>query len=614
MEQARSRREGLCSGRLDKSFRRREIGSAIGICGLLFLGATLYAFGQGVSTRNASPTARGPASGKPFLAKFTDVAAQAGLSMRFVVGNETKKRYIVEANGTGVALIDYDNDGRLDLFLVNGSQLEGFGATKAPTNHLYRNAGAGKFIDVTEKAGLGRSGWGSGVCAGDVDNDGNVDLYVSYWGRNAMYRNRGDGTFEDVTIRSGTGGPEKEWSSGCTFLDYDRDGDLDLMVTSYQAFDLATAPEPGKGANCEWKGMPVFCGPRGLPYGAVSLYRNRGDFTFEDVSASSGVGAVKGFYAFTPVAVDLNGDDWTDVYIACDSTPSILFRNNKDGTFSDIGAEAGVAFSEHGFEQGGMGVGVGDFDNDGLLDLVKTNFAGDYPNLFRNLGKSIFEDVVIRSGLGVNPQYVGWGVAFADLDNDGWSDILQVNGHVYPELDAGQRKTQESYRNPRLVYRNLGDGRFEDVSALAGPAIADRRSSRGAAFGDLDNDGDIDVLVMNMGEPPSLLRNDLPSTSHWIGLGLQGVKSNRSAIGATVRLEAGGQSQTKPVLSQSSYVSQNDLRLHFGLGRATKVDKITVRWPSGRTEEFPSTPADGFVVLVEGSGAVKRLAGGTPGK
>jgi hypothetical protein len=574
-------------------------------------GAALYVLAQGVATRNASPASRSAASGKPFRAKFTDIAAQAGLSMRFASGNEASKKYIIEANGSGVAFVDYDNDGRLDLFMVNGSRLEGYGEGKAPTNHLYRNAGPRGFADVTEKAGLARSGWGTGVCAGDVDNDGNLDLYLTYWGPNVLYRNRGNGAFEDVTARSGTAGPAKEWSSGCTFLDYDRDGNLDLFVTSYQAFDLATASPPGKGANCEWKGLPVFCGPRGLPYGSVTLYRNRGDLTFEPVTASSGVAAVKGFYAFTPVAADFNGDDWTDIYIACDSTPSILFRNNRDGTFTDIGAEAGVAFSEHGFEQGGMGVGVGDFDNDGRLDIVKTNFAGDYPNLFRNTGNGIFEDVVLRAGLAVNPQYVGWGVAFADLDNDGLVDILQVNGHVYPELDSGARKTQESYRNPRLVYRSLGEGRFEDVSEQAGPGVLARRSSRGAAFGDVDNDGDIDVLVMNMGETPSLLRNDLPASpasGHWIELRLEGVKSNRSAIGAVVSIAAGGQSQTKPVLSQSSYVSQNDLRLHFGLGRATRIDRMMVRWPSGRVEEFPGVPADAFLSLVEGSGTAKRLS------
>ena len=529
--------------------------------------------------------------------------------MRFTVGSETTKKYILEANGTGVALVDFDSDGKLDIFLVNGSRLEGYQGVEAPTNRLYRNSGSGKFVDVTKKAGMAHSGWGSGVCAGDVDNDGREDLYVTYWGPNTLYRNRGDFTFEDVSTRSGVSGPPKQWSSGCTFLDYDRDGLLDLLVTSYQAFDLATAPLPGKASNCEWKGMPVFCGPRGLPFGSVTLYHNRGDFSFEDVTASSGVGAVKGFYAFTPVAADLNGDGWTDIYIACDSTPSIFFRNNRNGTFTDIAAEAGVAFSEHGFEQGGMGVGVADFDNDGWLDLIKTNFAGDYPNVYRNTGEGIFEDVVVRAGLAVNPQYVGWGVAFADLDNDGLADILQVNGHVYPELDLGSRKTQESYRNPRLVYRNLGNGRFEDVSSQAGAGIAQQKSSRGAAFGDFDNDGDVDVLVMNMGDIPSLLKNDLSSSNHWIQLRLEGSKSNRSAIGATVRIEVAGQVQTQSVLGQSSYVSQNDFRLHFGLGLATRVDRINVRWSSGTTEQFPAVPADGRVLLVEGSGIAKRLQG-----
>ena len=577
-------------------------------CGLVLLCGAVWLGAQGVATRNATPAAKGKASGKPFLAKFTDMAAQAGLSMSFSSGNETTKKYIIEANGTGVAFLDYDNDGRLDIFLVNGSRLEGYEGVEAPSNRLYRNTGAGGFVDVTKRAGMARAGWGSGVCSGDVDNDGHQDLYLTYWGSNVLYRNRGDGAFEDVTAKSGLGVPSRKWSSGCTFLDYDRDGRLDLLVTSYQAFDLTTAPLPGKASNCEWKGMPVFCGPRGLPYGSLALYHNKGDLTFEDVTTSSGVGTVKGFYAFTPVAADLTGDGWTDIYIACDSTPSIFFRNNRNETFTDVGAEAGVAFNENGFEQGGMGVGVGDFDNDGWLDLVKTNFAGDYPNLYHNTGEGLFEDVVMKAGLAVNPQYVGWGVAFADLDNDGLSDILQVNGHVYPELDAGTHKTGEAYRNPRLVYRNLGGGRFEDVSALAGPGIAQRKSSRGAAFGDFDNDGDIDVLVMNMGDAPSLLRNELPVSNHWIQLRLEGTKSNRSAIGATVRIEVAGKTQTRAVLSQSSYLSQNDFRLHFGLGGATRLDRIRVNWPSGAVEEFAGVPADGLVVLVEGSGAARQLS------
>ncbi len=534
---------------------------------------------QGVATHNVPPVARSAPSGKPFAASFVDVGREAGLQMTFTSGNETSKKYIIEANGTGVAFLDYDQDGWVDIFLVNGSRFEGFRDGRAPTNHLYRNNRDGTFTDVTRRAKLERSGWGNGVCAGDFDNDGFEDLYVTYWGPNVLYRNNGDGTFTDVTERSGTGGPPKEWSTGCTFLDYDRDGRLDLFVTSYQAFDLAAAPLPGKASNCEWKGMPVFCGPRGLPFGSATLYHNRGDGIFEDVSQQAGIRKVQGYYAFTAVAADLNQDGWTDLYVACDSTPSIFFRNNKNSTFTDIATETGIAFNEHGFEQGGMGVAIGDFDNDGKLDLVKTNFAGDYPNLYQNIGGGIFDDVVVKAGLAVNPQYVGWGVALVDLDNDGWRDIFIVTGHVYPELD--QRQGGESYRGPRLVYRNLGNGKFEDVGAMAGPAVTQLYSSRGAAFGDFDNDGDIDVLVMNMGQPPSLLRNDLKGANHWIRVKLEGTKSNRSAIGATVTVLAEGSSQTDVVLSQSSFLSQSDLRLHFGLGKAGRVEKFTVRWPSG---------------------------------
>jgi hypothetical protein len=556
---------------------------------------------QGVATRNAEPAPRPALSGKPFLARFTNVAAEAGLQMRFTSGDEKSKKYIVEANGTGVALIDYDNDGWLDIFLVNGSRLDA--PPKDASNRLYRNLRNGKFTDATAESGLIRTGWGNGVCAADYDNDGHVDLYVTYWGPNVLYRNTGKGSFEDVTAKAGVAGPPKDWSTGCTFLDYDRDGHLDLFVASYQDFDLTTAPLPGKSANCEWKGLPVFCGPRGLPYGHAALYRNRGDGIFEDVTAKSGIGAAKGFYAFTAVAADLNADGWTDIYVASDSTPSLYFRNNKDGTFSEIGAETGLAFNEHGFEQGGMGVAVGDFNGDGRLDLIKTNFAGDHPNAYRNLGKGIFEDVVVKAGLAVNPQYVGWGVALVDLDNDGWQDVMQVNGHVYPELE--QSSLQERYFNPRLVYRNLGTGRLEDVSALAGPGIAEKKSSRGAAFGDFDNDGDMDAIVMNMGDAPSLLRNDLTPARHWIRLKLEGRKSNRSAISAIVTIEAGGRSQTLPVLSQSSFLSQNDLQLHFGLDSARTVDKIRVAWPGGITEEFPGAEADRTLLLIEGSGEVK---------
>jgi enediyne biosynthesis protein E4 len=578
---------------------------------LLALGSAGSLGAQGVATSNAAPAPRAEWSGKPFPVRFTDVAEAAGLAMKFTYGDEKTKKYIIEVNGGGVAFFDYDNDGWLDLFFSNGSRLEGFGDAPPPTSRLFRNTRDGHFADVTKKAGLGFAGWGGGVCAGDIDNDGHLDLFAAYWGPNRLYRNNGDGTFADIAAKAGVAGPATEWSSGCTFLDYDRDGLLDLFVTSYQQFDPAQAPQPGKGSNCEWKGMPVFCGPRGLPYGRVTLFHNRGHGSFEDVTQKTGIGAVKGFYAFTAVAADLNRDGWVDLFVACDSTPSLFFRNNGDGTFSEIGAETALAFNEHGFEQGGMGIAIGDYDRDGWLDLIKTNFAGDYPNVFHNLEDAIFEDVVVRTGLAVNPRFVGWGVGLVDLDNDGWQDVFQVNGHVYPELDQ-QDRVQEEYRQRTLVYRNLGGGRFEDVSERVDSALDVKKSSRGAAFGDFDNDGDIDVAVMNMGEAPSLYRNDLSGGQHWIELRLEGTKSNRSAIGATVTIEAGGVTQTKPVVSESSYVSHSDLRVHFGLGDAAKIEAIRVRWPSGVEEKFAGVEANQQVLLVEGSGAAKAVKAEVP--
>lgn len=558
---------------------------------------------QGVASPNAQPVKALEASGLAWEAKFVDIAGDAGLDLEFTYGGRETKSYIIESNGAGAAFLDYDGDTRLDIFLVNGSTLQGFPQGEAPTNRLYRNIGKGRFENVTESSGLGRSGWGSAVCAGDYDNDGGLDLFVAYWGKDALYRNNGDGSFAEVAEEARVEGGANQWSSGCTFVDYDRDGLLDLLVTQYQQFDPRTAPPPGKTSNCEWKGMPVYCGPRGLPFGGVTLYRNLGSGVFEDASEAAGVRDVRDYYAFTAAAADFDGDGWQDIYVACDSTPSILFVNNGDGTFTDYATETGVAFNEHGFEQGGMGVGVGDFDRDGWLDLVKTNFADDYPNLYHNNEGVYFEDICVRAGLASNPKYVGWGVEFVDLDNDGWQDIFQVNGHVYPELE-GQTKVAETYTQQNLVYRNLAGERFEDVTALAGTGLRQTRSSRGAAFGDYDDDGDIDVVVMNMADQVSLLRNDLPRQSNWIRLSVRGTRSNRAAIGSLVTIEAGGSRQSRPVMSQSSYVSHNDLRVHFGLGDSERVDAIRVRWPSGEEEEFPGAAAGATWLLAEGSGEI----------
>lgn len=553
---------------------------------------------QGIAGGSAPAAPKPAASGQPFLAKFTDVAATAGLTQRLTNGNELRQRYILEANGTGVAFLDYDEDGRLDVFLVNGSRLE---AKTTATNLLYRNEGNGRFRDVTAKAGLARGGWGNGVCAGDIDNDGHTDLYVTYYGANVLYRNQGDGTFADVTAQAKTAGAPGQWATGCSFFDYDRDGDADLFFVTYAGFDPARTPLPGSAPTCTWKGAPVFCGPRGLPFGAATLLRND-EGVFTDVSAPAGLRAAGSFYGFTVVAADLDGDGWLDLYTACDSTPSLFFRNNHDGTFTELATEAGLAFNEHGAEQAGMGLALGDFDGDGRLDIMKTNFSGDYPNLYRNLGRGVFSDMPLRAGLAVNPGYVLWGTGFADFDNDGRRDIFQAAGHVF--LEARKIDPRESFAQPRLVYRGLGNGRFEDVSAAAGVAAA-VHSSRGAAFGDFDNDGDVDVLVMNMHAAPSLLRNGRDGGA-WVKVELAGRRSGRFPAGATVTVEASGQRQTDVLLSQSSFLSVNDPRLHFGLGSATALTRVTVRWPSGAAEEFTGVKPGGLYRLVEGTGRAEE--------
>ncbi len=572
----------------------------------------VVAKGQGIASRGVQPTPKSKPSGIPFHSRLTDIAAEAGLRAPVIYGGVNAKRYIIETVGCGCAFIDYDNDGWLDILLLSGTRLEANPAEA--TNRLYKNNRDGTFTDVTEKAGLRRTGWASAVTVADYNNDGLDDIFITYWGENALYRNNGDGTFTDVTKAAGLLQGGQRWGSGCTFIDYNRDGHLDLFVANYLEFDPKRVPKPGENGNCVWKGVPVNCGPRGLPTSRVSLYRNNGNGTFTDVSREAGLDKVKGSYFMTTVAADFNEDGWTDLYIACDSTPSFLLKNNGDGTFTDIGLESGVALNEDGMEQAGMGVGVGDFNLDGHLDIFKTHFADDTCVLYRNDGKAFFEDMTIRSGLGVETRYVSWGAGVVDLDNDGSPDIFVVTGNVYPEVEKAV--PQYPYRTPRLVFRNLGGGKFEELIEEAGPGVAAAHSSRGCAFGDFDNDGDMDVLIVNLNEPPSLLRNDVTGKNRWLKVKLVGTKSNRSAIGALVTAVYGGKRQVQAVTCQSSFYSVNDPRLHFGLGAAETAD-VEVRWPSGRRDRFEKVAANRLVTIEEGKGIVsaKELKGsGVPSR
>jgi enediyne biosynthesis protein E4 len=552
-------------------------------------------FGQGISSRGVKPQPRGKPSGRPFQARFTDVAKQAGLTEPIIYGPTDKKSYIIEVVGCGVACLDFDNDGWLDLLVLSGTRLEG--APPGTTNRLYKNNRDGTFTDVTAKAGLTRSGWASAVTVGDYDNDGFDDLFITCYGQHVLYHNNGDGTFTDVTEKAGLRQEGIRYGSGCTWVDYDRDGRLDLFVATYLSTTLEKLPKPGENTDCRWKGVPVNCGPRGLPPGFVQLFHNNGDGTFTDVSRQSGVSAAARSYPMTTVAADFDNDGWPDIYVACDSTPSWLFRNQRDGTFREEALERGVALSEDGVEQAGMGVAVGDYDLDGDLDIFKTHFADDTNVLYRNDGKGYFDDFTIRAGLAVETRFVGWGAGIVDLDNDGFPDLFLVTGSVYPEVE----RTLPAYpfRTPRLVFRNLGDGRFEELIDEAGSGVAAPHTSRGCAFGDFDNDGDVDVLVMNMNAPPSLLRNEARTGHHWLTVRLEGTRSNRQGIGATVLVTSGGRTQARAVLSQASYYSVDDLRPSFGLGSATTADRIEVRWPSGAVDVVSGMAADRIVTIRE---------------
>lgn len=547
-----------------------------------------------------------PVADTPFNVSFTNIAKAAGLTHKTIYGDEHKNKYLLETTGCGVAWFDYDNDGWQDLFFVNGTRLGGLPKGEEPTARLYRNNRNGTFTDVTEKSGVGRTGWGQAVCVGDYDNDGFDDLFISYFGKNALFHNNGNGTFTDVTDRARVGINKTKWGSGSAFIDYDRDGRLDLFVASYIDFDPKTAPLPETGP-CLYKGVMVACGPPGLPGGVNMLYRNNGDGTFTDVSEKAGITNTMGTYGLGVLTSDFDNDGWPDIYVANDSAPAALYHNNGNGTFTDIGAEAGAAYSGDGKPQAGMGVSAGDYDGDGLLDIFKTNFSGDTSTLYRNLGKSIFDDVTFTSGIGLNTRFLGWGCGFFDPDNDGWLDILLVNGHVYPEVE--KLTTEAGYPQRKVLYRNLRNGNFQDVTEKIGGALLEPTASRGCAFGDFDNDGDLDVVINPVNESPVLLRLDTPAPGqgghHWLAVKTIGVKSNRTGIGARVKVVTEGSTQVSEVRSGGSYYSQNDLRVHFGLGRAAKVKTLEVKWPGGAVDTISDAPVNQVVYVREGAGLVK---------
>jgi hypothetical protein len=521
--------------------------------------------------------------------RFENAAAAAGLTQSIPNGGDKTKQFIIETTGSGVAFVDYDNDGLLDIFVVSGD---------AGVSRLYHNEGKGRFRDATTSTGLaGVTGWGQGVCAADYDNDGFTDLFVTYWGQNHLYRNIGGKRFEDVTERAGLKQDRVRYNTGCAFLDYDNDGQADLFVSNYLKFDPNTTPKPGENPYCWYRGLPVNCGPRGLPFDRNILYHSNGDGTFTDVSVASGIATPDQNYSLGVLTADFNGDGLVDIYVACDQTPSLLYINRGNGKFEEEALLRGAAFDENGKAMSGMGVTAADFNADGWLDIFRSNFSDERETMYRNRGRGDFDDVTIAAGLSRNLRYVGWGCGFFDFDNDGWKDLMLVNGHAFPEVD--RLAIDIHFRERAILYRNLGNSQFADISESAGPGVLERHSSRGAAFGDYDNDGSIEVLVNNQNEPPSLLKQSSRPSGHWILLKLTGSRSNRSALGARVKLTAGGRTQIDEVRSGGSYLSHNDLRLHFGLGAATKVDRIEIAWPSGARQSLENVAPDRIVAIDE---------------
>ena len=563
-----------------------------GVLPLLLLGAGCNGSGQSVSDDMAFEKGVG-------RIEFTDVAAQAGITVRNVSG-KANKTYIIEAKGGGACFLDFDTDGDLDAYVINGSSFESFPPGKAPRNRLYRNQGDGTFADVTALAGVGDTSWSMGCAAADYDNDGDLDLYVTNYGPNRLYRNQGDGTFADVTALAGVG--DERWSTGAAFGDYDLDGHLDLYVANFVQFDPAYRPNSMQ--YCLWKNVEVFYGPETFDGETDVLYHNEGDGSFREVTRQVGPLGAAAYNGFQCVFADFDNDSRPDIYVADDTTPNLLYRNRGDGTFEDISLSSGVSHSADGGMQAGMGVAVGDFDNDGDLDLFETHFSEDYNTLYRNEGGRFFLDVSYAADLGEESlPFVGWGTGFFDFDNDGDLDLFVANGHVYPVVDNYDLGT--SYAQYNLLFENLGNGKFAEVSALSGSGFAVKKVSRGAALGDYDDDGDVDILVLNVDDTPTLLCNDGGNQKRWLKISTIGTKSNRDGIGARIEVTTGSLIQIREVMCGISFLSQSDLRVHFGLGEAEKVDRMEILWPSGVVQEFRDLSVNQWVIVSEEEGILR---------
>ncbi|MBI3682562.1 MAG: CRTAC1 family protein [Acidobacteria bacterium] len=529
---------------------------------------------------------------------FTDVSQSWSLRPTIIYGAIDNKQFLIESTGVGAAIFDYDQDGKNDLLVLQGSRL-GSPPNSIPSVLLFHNEGNGKFQETAQQAGLTASGWAQGVCAGDYDNDGFPDLLITFYGVTRLFHND-HGRFSDDTPRSGLPTSSNRWGAGCAFTDYDRDGLLDIFVSNYVDFDLRTAPKPGSLPECIWKDLPIMCGPKGLPMAHNALYRNLGNRRFEDVSAKAGILKPGGRYGLGVAAADFNNDGWPDIYVACDQTPSLLYQNQKNGVFVERAVEAGVAFDRNGRTQAGMGVAIGDFDSNGLLDIAKTNFSGELPSLYLNEDGEFFRDTAESAGLGVN-LFLGWGIAFLDVDEDTHPDLILANGHFYPEVEQAQ--LADRYRQPTLLYRNNGNGRFTDITKQAGPALSTPKASRGLAIGDLDGDARPEIVIVNMNEPLTILQNQTPR-ANWTRLRFTGKRSNRSAIGTRVTLQSTGRTQTAELIGGGSYFSQNELALYFGLHTATRIDKLTIRWPLGKIQECRNLPINQTLSFTEDEACV----------